>query len=211
MEQNIHAWTTTTKNIFIAVMISSLGTVIANLLNILAGLMPPAPMINRSGDLNLFIIGGSPIRLAVAIGYILYLVWLNNLRNCVSEKDNIALRQISNATLLVIIAFLTGMFYIPMWLDMMLCFIAYILMLIGFNTMRKSETMSEKAHAGFEQLFRAMLFNCTACGLILLFGWIRISTISTTLTIIAGILATIGSVFEITGWLTVKNSPAPKL
>ena len=77
--------------------------------------------------------------------------------------------------------------------------------------MRKSETMSEKAHAGFEQLFRAMLFNCTACGLILLFGWIRIPTISTTLTIIAGILATIGSVFEITGWLTVKNSPAPKL
>lgn len=211
MEQNIHSWSNTTKNIFIAVMISSLGTILANLLNILAGLMPPAPMIDRSGDLNPFIIGGSPIRLAVAIGYILYLVWLNNLRNFVSERDNIALRQISNANLLVIIAFLTGMFYIPLWLDMMLSFVAYILMLVGFNTLRKSETMSEKAHAGFEQLFRAMLFNCTACGLILLFGWIRIPMISMALSITAGIIATIGSVFEITGWMTVKNSPAPNL
>ena len=142
--------------------------------------------------------------IAVAVGYVLYMIGLGNLRSAVGEKEGVALGQIRTAA---IVTAILGIFGIPAWINGIINFVAFVMMLVGFNTLKKSAAMPEKARNGFNQLFIAMLLNIIAVGITVILGWIPL--VGNIITAIAAILGIIGFVMVITGWAAVKHSPAP--
>ena len=187
MEQNVQNWSHTTNSIFNAVLIFSIGTIVVGLLGGLT------VVFSMMGAGVVFRVLTWIAEIAVAVGYGLYMIGLGNLRSAVGEKEGVALGQIRTAAILSIVTAILGIFGIPAWINGIINFVAFVMMLVGFNTLKKSAAMPEKARNGFNQLFIAMLLNIIAVGI----------------TVIAAILGIIGFVMVITGWAAVKHSPAP--
>ena len=202
MEQNVQNWSHTTNNIYNAVLLFSIGTIVAGLL---AGLTVAFAMLGSGAVL--FRILTWIAQIAVAVWYVLYMIGLGNLRCSVNEKESAALGQVRTAAILTIVTAILGLFSIPGWINGIINFIAFVMMLVGFNTLKKSETMPLKARTGFNQLFIAMLLNIIATGLVVIFSWIPL--VGSVMSVIAGILGIIGFIMVITGWAAVKHAPAP--
>ena len=199
MEQNVQNWSHTTNSIFNAVLIFSIGTIVVGLLG---GLTVVFSMVGAG---VVFRVLTWIAEIAVAVGYVLYMIGLGNLRSAVGEKEGVALGQIRTAAILSIVTAILGIFGIPAWI--IINFVAFVMMLVGFNTLKKSAAMPEKARNGFNQLFIAMLLNIIAVGITVILGWIPL--VGNIITAIAAILGIIGFVMVITGWAAVKHSPAP--
>lgn len=200
MEQNVQNWSHTTNSIFNAVLIFSIGTIVVGLLGGLT------VVFSMMGAGVVFRVLTWIAEIAVAVGYVLYMIGLGNLRSAVGEKEGVALGQIRTAAILSIVTAILGIFGIPAWINGIINFVAFVMMLVGFNTLKKSAAMPEKARNGFNQLFIAMLLNIIAVGTVIL-GWIPL--VGSIITAIAAILGIIGFVMVITGWAAVKHSPAP--
>ena len=201
MEQNVQNWSHTTNSIFNAVLIFSIGTIVVGLLG---GLTVVFSMVGAG---VVFRVLTWIAEIAVAVGYVLYMIGLGNLRSAVGEKEGVALGQIRTAAILSIVTAILGIFGIPAWINGIINFVAFVMMLVGFNTLKKSAAMPEKARNGFNQLFIAMLLNIIAIGITVILGWIPL--VGNIITAIAAILGIIGFVMVITGWAAVKHSPAP--
>lgn len=201
MEQNVQNWSHTTNNIFNAVLIFSIGTIVVG---ILGGLTVVFSLVGAG---VVFRVLTWIAEIAVAVGYVLYMIGLGNLRCAVGEKEGVALGQIRTAAILSIVTAILGIFGIPAWINGIINFVAFVMMLVGFNTLKKSTAMPEKARNGFNQLFIAMLLNIIAVGITVILGWIPL--VGSIITAIAAILGIVGFIMVITGWAAVKHSPAP--
>ena len=201
MEQNVQNWSHTTNSIFNAVLIFSIGTIVVGLLGGLT------VVFSMMGAGVVFRVLTWIAEIAEAVGYVLYMIGLGNLRSAVGEKEGVALGQIRTAAILSIVTAILGIFGIPAWINGIINFVAFVMMLVGFNTLKKSAAMPEKARNGFNQLFIAMLLNIIAVGITVILGWIPL--VGSIITAIAAILGIIGFVMVITGWAAVKHSPAP--
>lgn len=199
MEQNVQNWSHTTNSIFNAVLIFSIGTIVVGLLG---GLTVVFSMMGAGVVFRVLTWIAE-----IAVGYVLYMIGLGNLRSAVGEKEGVALGQIRTAAILSIVTAILGIFGIPAWINGIINFVAFVMMLVGFNTLKKSAAMPEKARNGFNQLFIAMLLNIIAVGITVILGWIPL--VGSIITAIAAILGIIGFVMVITGWAAVKHSPAP--
>lgn len=199
MEQNVQTWSHTTRKIFNSVLLFSLGSIAAG---IMAGLSSMWSL--GSGAFNVFTVIIWIWAIAVITGYIMYFAGLGNLRNLVGEKEVSALGQIRTAAILTIAAAVLIALNAPGWIAVIINFAAYVIMLVGFNTLKKSPMMPERARNGFSQLFISMLLAIIAAGLSVIFGWVGIAV-----SIIAGLLNIVAFIMVITGWAAVKNSPAP--
>ncbi len=194
MEQNVQNWSQTTNNIFIAVLIFSIGSIAAGILSLL-------------GSFSFVRVLVWIVEIGVIAGYVLYILRLGDLRTMVEEKERAAIGQIRTAAILTIVTAILGLFSLSGWIAGIINFAAFVIMLVGFNTLKKSTTMPEKARSGFNQLFIAMLLNIIAVGLMTILSWIPL--VGIVMATIAGILGIIGFIMVITGWAAVKNSPAP--
>ena len=197
MEQNVQNWSHTTNSIFNAVLIFSIGTIVVGLLG------GQTVVFSMVGAGVVFRVLTWIAEIAVAVGYVLYMIG----RSAVGEKEGVALGQIRTAAILSIVTAILGIFGIPAWINGIINFVAFVMMLVGFNTLKKSAAMPEKARNGFNQLFIAMLLNIIAVGITVILGWIPL--VGNIITAIAAILGIIGFVMVITGWAAVKHSPAP--
>ena len=92
------------------------------------------------------------------------MIGLGNIRWSVNEKESAALGQVRTAAILTIVTAILGLFSIPGWINGIINFIAFVMMLVGFNTLKKSETMPLKASPGFNQLLHGMLLTSIASG-----------------------------------------------
>lgn len=207
MEQNVQNWSQTTKNIFNAVLLFSLGSIVAGFISGIATAVGIGNAFNGNDGVSFADVLSWLLELAVAAGYVLYMLQLGTLRTQVGEKDGAAVGQVRTAAILAIVAAILAIFPVLNLLTGIVNIVAYIMMLVGFNTLRKSMELSGKARQGFSQLFVATLLNIIAVGLSILFGWIPV--IGIVIALIAGILGIIAFIMVITGWSTVKNSPAP--
>ena len=173
MEQNVQNWSHTTNSIFNAVLIFSIGTIVVGLLGGLT------VVFSMMGAGVVFRVLTWIAEIAVAVGYVLYMIGLGNLRSAVGEKEGVALGQIRTAAILSIVTAILGIFGIPAWINGIIYFVAFVLMLVGFY----------------------------AVGSSVILGWIPL--VGSIITAIAAILGIIGFVMVITGWAAVKHSPAP--
>lgn len=202
MEQNVQTWSHTTRKIFNSVLLFSLGSIAAGIMAALSFIWPLG-----SGSFNVFTILTWICMIAVIAGYTMYIAGLGNLRSLVGEKEISALGQIRTAVILTIVAAVFIALNAPGWIALIINFAAYVIMLVGFNTLKKSPMMPERARNGFSQLFISMLLAIIASGMSVIFGWIPV--IEIVVSIIAGLLNIAAFVMVITGWAAVKNSPAP--
>lgn len=203
MEQNVQTWSNATHRIFTSVLVFSIGSIVAGLMAGFSFLWTFA----AGGRFNAFTLLTWICALAVIAGYIIYISGLGNLRSLVEEKEGTALGQIRTGAIITIAAALFMALGVPGWINGILNFAAYIIMLVGFNTLKKSPGMPERARNGFSQLFISMLLAVISVGLSVIFGWIPVVGIG--MSIIAGLLNLAAFVMIITGWASVKNSPAP--
>lgn len=202
MEQNVQTWSNTTRKIFTSVLVFSIGSIVAGLMAAFAFMWTFG-----MGRFNVFTFLIWICEIAVIAGYIMYITGLGDLRNSVGEKEGSALGQIRTAAILTIIAALFTALRTPAMIAGIINFAAYVIMLVGFNTLKKSHIMPERAKNGFTQLFISMLLAIISTVLAVIFGWIPL--VETVIGIIAGALNLAAFILVITGWAAVKNSPAP--
>lgn len=107
MEQNVQNWSHTTNSIFNAVLIFSIGTIVVGLLGGLT------VVFSMMGAGVVFRVLTWIAEIAVAVGYVLYMIGLGNLRSAVGEKEGVALGQIRTAAILSIVTAILGIFGIP--------------------------------------------------------------------------------------------------
>lgn len=183
-------WKSTTKQIYTGVMLYSICGMVAGLVGVLA-----------------FFLGGFwgvlsiVVTLAIIVGYILYFLGLRNFKNVVKAPDAPVVNKLYTAVILIIIGYVLG--FIPVAGSIIagiLNLIAFIMMLVAYNKLKKSETFPELARKGASMLFSAMILALIAVvlGIIPLVG-----------TIIAAILNIISFILVLLGWKKVADADMP--
>ncbi len=200
MEQNVRNWSHSTSNIFKAVLMFSLGGIAAGIISSILNFIVPGLFTN----IIVWLVG-----IVVIAGYVLYIINLGNLRDTVGMKEGAAIGQVRTAAILSIVAAILTMLNTVLWLASLFNIAAAVIMLVGFNTLKKSESLPSQARDGFSQLFTAMLLSTISWGISVILGWIPVVNI--VIGIIAAILGIISFILVIMGWNNVKNSPAPTL
>ena len=186
MENNLN-WKSTTKQIYTGVMLYSLCGMVAGLVGILAFLMG-----GFWGTLSII------LSIAIIVGYIMYFLGLKNFKNVVKEPDAPVVNKLYTAVLLVIIGYIVA--FIPLAggiIAGILNIIAFIMMLIAYNKLKKSPTFPELARKGASMLFTAMILALVGAifGIIPLVG-----------AIIAGILNIISFIMVLLGWKKIADA-----
>lgn len=205
MEQNVQSWSKTTKSIFAAILLLYVGTIVSGMLTGINSVWSTKHlMAEGSVGTNLFTIITWLFELAVIIGYFLYMLGLGNLLPLVGKRERSAIRQIRIAVILALVATVLHFFHVSIYITCILNLVAQIVMLVGFNTLKNSETISLKAVKGFSRLFTATLLTIIGTSILLFFFWIQIVSAA-----LSGIITIVGYALIISGWNIVKNSTAP--
>ncbi len=218
MEKNTNTWPVVTKSIYTAVLIFSFGTILAGLFDSLgsiwsagSGLVSAASslaagnMPSFSSGPNFFEILNWVLLVAVALGYVLYVLGLGKLGTILKGEDSKAIGKVRIGAIILIIASICDIFLpsIIIWIAEL---IAYIMMFIGFSALKKSTSFDAKATKGFGQLKTAVLLTLIAVGLSLIFGWLPL--FGGVFKFIIWILEVIAFIMIILGWKSVKSAPA---
>lgn len=183
-------WKTTTKQIFTGVMLYSL-----------------CGLFDGFVDVMDFIFDGfwgvlsTILSLAIIVGYILYFIGLKNFKYVVKEPDAPVVNKIYKSVILVIIGCVVG--FIPLiggFVSGILNIIAFIMMMIAYNKLRKSPTFPELARKGASLLFTAMILSIIGAvfGIIPLVG-----------AIIAAIFNIISFIMVLVGWKRIAADDMP--
>ncbi|KWW30197.1 MAG: Uncharacterized protein AUK63_1058 [bacterium P3] len=179
-------WKSTTKQIYTGVMLYSLCGIVSGLVAILAFL---------SG--GFWSVLSVILSIAIIVGYVLYFIGLRNFKNVVMEPDAPVVNKLYTAVILVIIGYIVG--FIPVAggiIQAILNIIAFIMMMVAYNKLRKSTTFPGLARKGASMLFTAMILS--------LIGAV-ISIIPLVGTIIAAILNIISFIMVLLGWKKIAD------
>lgn len=208
MSQSFESWSKATGSIFKGILLYCIANVlypifdgVASLQSIGSGLASFA-----SGGSVGDVLGGGPSALdiicwvllaGIIIGVVLYVKGLGQFRQILEATDNTAVGKVRTGALLLIIA--AAVDFIPFlgWVGGILSIIAYILMLIGFSTLKKSETFPEAAKKGASLLFVAALLVVIGMGV----GFIPFIG-----TVVEMIVCPIAFILMIVGWARVKGA-----
>lgn len=174
-----------------------------------------------TGVLGIFVV---VFLLVVIVGFVLHIVGLSKFRKILDEEDGKAIGSVRNGLLLSLVvgfvvmltAFLAGGFdLIPSagkTLPAMLAGIgfvtvnitAYIMMLKGFNALRRSQTFPAKARRGASHLFVSMILNIIVVGLSFSANLIPdAEVVFGAIILIAGLF---GLILMFMGWAKIKNA-----
>ncbi len=213
MEQYEKTWFTTTKNIFTAVLIFSIATVVQAIMALFGGaqdmVSSAASLMGASTGFNFYNLVKWICIIGMAGGYLLYVMGLGKLSIMLKEKDMKAVGQVRIGGAILILTSLTLFFPLPVWLAWIVRvaeLAAYVMMFVGFGTLKKSHAIDSKAARGFSTVYLATLFSIIA----MLLGWlIYVSfALGAVMSVIGGILEIVAIILVIVGWATVKGAPA---
>lgn len=213
MERSVRNWRKVTKAVYGSVLLATISGMVAV---VLSGIS----YWHHGGDLsvlgslgtNLFTITLWIAHLMFIAGTFLYFMNIGSMRALVSGKDTIALGHIRVGLALVLLASVIVLFHIPqwrgsVWIAVILNIAAYVVIIVGFATLKKSEIMSVKARLGFKNIFIAMILCTLGAILFMLFSWIPYAGV--VFSVIACTLIVVGCVMIISGWNSVRNALPP--
>ncbi|MCL2098603.1 MAG: hypothetical protein FWH23_07610 [Bacteroidales bacterium] len=214
MKQSNEMWSKSTKAIINGVLLFSVAGVLYPIFNFLkstaSGLSSVASFVGESssalsGSALVFTITCYVLLAGIIFGYYLYLNGLANFSLAVNPADSNSVKKIRTGVILVLlgwgVAFLFGFIPFAGWLgslaNVILCIVAYILMLIEFSALKKSTTFPESARSGASLLFIALILLIigTILDLIPLIGWVFML-----------ILSLVGFILTIIGWKRIKSA-----
>ena len=206
MENNVQTWSKVTKSIFTGVLLYSVATVAYAIFNPIANLAGAVDSVASFAGESVNT-GSSALSLlcylflaGIVAGYVLFLLGLGNFSKVVNAQDGAAVGKVRTGTILVLIGVVVGALPIPVlsWLgELALCVIGYIMMLMGYSSLKASSTFPAKARSGASLLFIAMILIIIGevLGLIPFAG----GFIEMPLDVIAFIMVLIG-------WSSIKNA-----
>ncbi len=156
------------------------------------------------GGPNLFEIINWVCLVAVAAGYVLYVMGLGKLGTILKDRDSKAIGQVRIGAIILIAASICDIFLpsIIIWIAEL---IAYILMFMGFSALKKSTVIDAEAVKGFGKLNTAILLILIAIGISLILGWIPL--LGLVIKFVAWALEIVAFILVILGWKTVKAAP----
>lgn len=214
MEKNVQTWREVTKNIYTAVLLFSIASVLSVLFGAFGGLWGTGSDLvsfatsgNLSSGPNFFEVVEWICVAGMVVGYVLYIMGLGNLGTLLKEQDSKAIGQVRIGAIILVVASICSIF-LPSWIVWIAELVAYIMMFMGFRVLKGSMTLDEKAIRGFSQLYKAMLFILIAVGLNLILGWIPL--LGWIINLAAWVLQVIAFVMIIMGWSTIKTSQGEK-
>lgn len=186
-----NAWMTVTKQMYYGVLIYSICGVLANVVGPVNAVSSGISMISGNGG------GGGGvfnilISLAIIAGYVMFFLGLKDFRNVVNIQDRDAVQKLFTATIISIVGYVLGLIPVIGWLLKGICVIvSCIMMLIGYSSLRKSQSFPGLACDGASKLYTAMILSIIGAviGFIPLVGGV-----------IGGILDIIAFVMIIIGW-----------
>ncbi len=203
MEQSVQVWSEKTKTIYNGVLLYSICNVlyaifdpINSAINSVSSFSSAfgAPEVSGSGGLSIFCY----ILLAgVIVGYFLFLTGLSGFRPLLETEDAASIGKVRNGVILGLVA--TGVAFIPLmgWVSAILNIIAFILMLLGYSSLKNSATFPVKGKQGASKLFTAMILSLI--GAVLGFIPLAGGFLEMVLDIIAFFMI-------LSGWASIKNS-----
>jgi hypothetical protein len=212
MEKNVQSWSVVTKGIYTAVLLFSIASIFVGLFEPLGNLWSTGSNIvsfasggSLSSGPNFFEILNWVFLVAVAAGYLLYVLGLGKLGTILKEQDSKAIGQVRIGAIILIAASVCAIFLpsIVIWIAEL---IGYILMFMGFNVLTKSTAIDALAVKGFGKLKTAVLLILIAVGVSLILGWMPLLGIA--VKFIVWVLEIIAFIMVILGWKTVKTAPA---
>ncbi|MDR2585987.1 MAG: hypothetical protein LBC84_07205 [Prevotellaceae bacterium] len=207
-------WSKSTTAIFNGVLLYSLGGILHPIFNFINSTASTVNTLSSFAQGNFSSGGPSALSIickiliaAIILGYYLYLKGLSDFAKILDSTDSTAVGTIRSATIVILIGwvlsfvfgFLPFVGFVGRLISGILCLIAYIMMLQGYSTLKKSSTFPEQARKGASSLFTAIVLLLCAIiiGLIPLIGGIP----SMILNIIAFIMV-------LSGWAKIKNAVA---
>lgn len=213
MERSIQNWLKTMKKIYTSILITAIAGMIAGILSVVSYQSHSFNLMTEGSiGTNLFTITLWLSMLVFIAGTFLYFINLGAMRSLVHGKDATALGQIRVGLAIVLLAAIIILFNIPqlrwsIWIYSILNIAAYVVIMVGFNTLRKSSAMSAGAKEGFKSIFIAMIGFIIGAVIAFLFSWIPYAGIG--FSVIAGVINITAFVFMIKGWHRVSNALPP--
>ena len=207
MEQTVQSWSSVTKSIYQGVLLYQIGNVLYSIVS------PINSMGNSVGNMMSFASTGSIsmgpgvgdiilylLLAAIIVGYVLFLIGLGKWAPMLAAGDAKSVKQIRTGVILGLIGAACG--FIPFfgWAGGILNIIAFIMMLLGYNSLKGSTTFPAMAASGAGKLFMAMIL--TLVGVVV--GWIPLVG-----GFIEMILMIIAFFMTLSGWAMIKNTPEP--
>lgn len=208
MEQKVQMWSTTTKSIFMGVLIYSICNVLYSIFDMIESFTGTASMVQgfMSGSYDSgigFIDIMCYITLAgIVVGYVFYLRGLIDFGKILDLPDANAIKNVRIGVILGIVA--TVVDFIPLmgWVAGIIIIVAWILMILGFNALKASSTFPPTGRKGASRLFVTMILGLVGA--------------------ILGFIPLVGGIFEfiisiivffmiLSGWGAIKNSSPMEL
>ncbi|MDR0507364.1 MAG: hypothetical protein LBH32_11230 [Dysgonamonadaceae bacterium] len=208
---NVALWTKTTKQIFSGVMISQVGGIVYDILKPILELID---FINKPADLGFVgdFFGVKPpaynsifddfgiilviMQVILFGGSLLYLVGIFGFTKIQPESDGRAMRKVRAGIILSLVGAVLTMIDIPV-LPALVNIVGFILMLLGYSALKRSNTFPEKARQGAGRLKGAMI-------------WLIIGFILGLIPVAGGFFRMVCSIVSffmvLSGWACIKNS-----
>ncbi|MBR2962009.1 MAG: hypothetical protein IKC42_03185 [Alistipes sp.] len=185
MENNAQ-WSVVTGKLYKAVLIQ----IVCNFLAILFGAF--------SGfSLGFTLVLAIIASIGAVVGYILFFLALGEWRQIVDANDYHGVNRLRTAVCLNIIGTIIGCIPLLGWLGGIICFIGFVLMLLGYNELKKSTTFPELAREGTGRLYTSMILNIIA----VLVGFIPLAG-----GFIELVISIVAFYYMFTGWKAISES-----
>lgn len=200
MEQNVSLWNANCKKAFYGFLAFTLGAIVVGILNwISLGSTISGFANGEMGGVGFTDVLSIIVNILIILGYVYYLIGIKGMQtNAPNEIDGLSVKPVFIGALLCVIG--EGIDFIPFipgFIIRILSLLGFIFMMIGFNKMKQSKTLSEMAVKGSAKLFIAMLLAVIGCGL----GFIPLAG-----GIIESLINIVVLVFGILGWKQLANS-----
>lgn len=188
MEITNAAWKNATSKIFTGVLLFSLAGIAGVILGAIALF---------SGSLGGVFIITLLVAAATVIGYVLYLMGLNNFKGLLQGEDSVAINRVWQAAILALAGVLVALIpVVGAIIGGIIGIIAYVLNVMAFNTLKTSPTFPALAKSGASKLFIAYVLYLVGV----------ICTMTVFLAAIGGILNLIALIMILIGWSNIKNT-----
>lgn len=197
MEKNRQIWHRKASPVFTAVLIYSIAAALATLIS---SVVWPSAMFRMDGVLIFFYI----LEVVYILGLILFIIALTHFGAILDHEDSQSIGNIRTGASLNLIG--VGLTLIPFmgWVGGILNILGWVLMLVGYMSLKNSVSFPAKARKGASNLFLAMIISLIGGIVMLIFGWIPIIRLVVGLIVFA--VYAIAFVLMLSGWINIKDA-----
>lgn len=199
-------WKQTTEGLYKAVLLYTIGGIASSVFAYLGGLGKTASGINAlmgnggGSSFGIWDILGIVAAVAIIYGYWKFFTGLKDFKEQVNPADAPYIQKISTCTIIMMVATVLAVIPVVGLLGGIANLVAWIILLLAYNSLKKSVTFPATAREGASKLFLAMILDIVGAvvGIIPLIGGIT-----------NAILAIIAFIFVLQGWKAIFLSEEP--